>query len=401
MIGKFTLILSILTVLIFCVMPLQAQRLDQFVLNGSGARAAGMGNAFTGVADDATAMSWNTAGLTQLYTMEASVVGRFSIGTLNTDYSYNEIDVERSSKFQLNFASFAFPFAVGDFNIVGGLSFRRLYDFTEKLTYKASGAFGDMEAFQEYEGGINAITPALGIQLSDVFAVGAGINVLTGSLEYSGEDFDGNPLGNTSTDDYSGAAIDLGVLVKPNQQLSIGANFNLPYVLTVEGTGDDDFGFGTETYTTDLNVPFFFSVGLGFRATDKLLLAADFASRPWSSAEYEEDGEPLEDVEDANSIHFGLEYLLESGDNFLPLRLGFYAQPTPAKDANDDQITFGVLTAGLGLVMEKLILDSAIEVVLGNYIGDTERDAFNATRDVEYTQSDIRFTFGAALHLGD
>ena len=40
-----------------------AQDVSQFVLNGNGARAAGMGYAFTGLADDATAISWNSAGL--------------------------------------------------------------------------------------------------------------------------------------------------------------------------------------------------------------------------------------------------------------------------------------------------------------------------------------------------
>ena len=43
---------------------------------GVGARVAGMGGAFIGVADDATAVSWNPAGLTQLDKPEASIAGR-------------------------------------------------------------------------------------------------------------------------------------------------------------------------------------------------------------------------------------------------------------------------------------------------------------------------------------
>jgi hypothetical protein len=41
---------------------------------GSGARAVGMGGAFIAVADDATAASWNPAGLTQLRKSELSIV---------------------------------------------------------------------------------------------------------------------------------------------------------------------------------------------------------------------------------------------------------------------------------------------------------------------------------------
>ena len=41
---------------------------------GAGARALGMGGAFIGVADDATAASWNPGGLIQLETPEVSAV---------------------------------------------------------------------------------------------------------------------------------------------------------------------------------------------------------------------------------------------------------------------------------------------------------------------------------------
>ena len=44
---------------------------------GSGARAVGMGGAFIGVADDATAASWNPAGLIQLEKPELSIVGEY------------------------------------------------------------------------------------------------------------------------------------------------------------------------------------------------------------------------------------------------------------------------------------------------------------------------------------
>ncbi len=44
---------------------------------GSGARAIGMGGAFIGIADDATAASWNPAGLIQLENPELSIVGAY------------------------------------------------------------------------------------------------------------------------------------------------------------------------------------------------------------------------------------------------------------------------------------------------------------------------------------
>ena len=57
--------------------------------SGSGARALGQGNAFTAVADDATAASWNPAGLIQL---------DFSIlcSGQNTTYSCFSLKIDNS-----------------------------------------------------------------------------------------------------------------------------------------------------------------------------------------------------------------------------------------------------------------------------------------------------------------
>jgi len=58
-----------------------------FLLRGMGARAVGMGEAFTAVADDATAISWNPGGLGQLNSPEViamyDVVGP-GVGRLGT-----------------------------------------------------------------------------------------------------------------------------------------------------------------------------------------------------------------------------------------------------------------------------------------------------------------------------
>ena len=133
-------LITVLTVGIFLLSYANCLQAQTFNLNGNGARAAGMGYAFTAIADDATAISWNSAGLTQLYSMEASLVGGLGFGSLSTDYSEIEYNYERGSKFQINFASFVVPFTAGGYNIVGGVAYRRIYDFTEKRTTKLSVA---------------------------------------------------------------------------------------------------------------------------------------------------------------------------------------------------------------------------------------------------------------------
>ncbi|HET6897417.1 MAG TPA: hypothetical protein VFK70_03675, partial [Vicinamibacteria bacterium] len=87
---------------------------------GSGARAAGMGDAFVAVSDDGTAASWNPAGLAQLRQPEFSFVYAFSdqglelSGLRSPDdqslYAYRFPISGNSSS--VDFASAALPFSI-------------------------------------------------------------------------------------------------------------------------------------------------------------------------------------------------------------------------------------------------------------------------------------------------
>jgi len=79
---------------------------------GSGSRATGMGGAFIGVADDATAASWNPAGLIQLEKPEMSAA--YSYFHRRQEYSsqaHPEIATSNTMDADsLNYASIALPF---------------------------------------------------------------------------------------------------------------------------------------------------------------------------------------------------------------------------------------------------------------------------------------------------
>ncbi len=222
----------------------------------------------------------------------------------------------------------------------------------------------------EYEtdnkGGVDAISPAVGFQLNEMISLGATLNILMGSTDYKETDY--YEVGGvvytdeeyTSSEDYSGTSIELGALVKPSPQFSIGAAFKLPYTLTIESEGEE----------MGIKFPMFMDFGLAFRASDNLTLAADYRLRPIDKVELEFDGESFEIFEDVditgNSFHVGLEYLMAAGDNMMPVRLGFFTNPTTNFDINDDQVTFTGLSAGVGLIMDRIILDGAFEWVIQN-----------------------------------
>lgn len=374
---------------------------DDFKLNGNGARAAGFGYAFTAVADDPTAISWNPAGLTQIYGMEASVVGRLGFGSGEVTgfdgLGIDSWDIEQSSNFQLNFASFIIPFNVGDLNVVGGIAYRRMYDFSSEVTNTQSTFLGEFEQYDKIAGGINAISPSIGVQLNEMFSVGLTVNIMTGNEEFEGDEkTDGVVDAGTEymfDQDFSGTAIDIGVLVKPTDQFSLGATFNLPHTRTVEQHFET---FDRDPF--DLDVPMFYNIGAAFRATDQLLFAFDYHGRPVDGVEWEnpftgETENPLEDY-NFSSIHFGAEYLAGSGDNIIPVRLGYYTEPVFDLDINDDQVVNSVITAGVGFILGNVILDGSFEWVMQSFditeIGDTV---------IEFSGNDFRLTFGAVLHF--
>ncbi|HEU0105012.1 MAG TPA: hypothetical protein VFT38_02495, partial [Vicinamibacteria bacterium] len=105
---------------------------------GSGARAAGMGDAFVAVSDDGTAASWNPAGLAQLRQPEFSLVygvtqrGLSLSGLRSPDESMafalrNPLDFTGSS---VDFASAALPFSLVRRPATVQFSWRRLYQLS-------------------------------------------------------------------------------------------------------------------------------------------------------------------------------------------------------------------------------------------------------------------------------
>jgi hypothetical protein len=108
---------------------------QEFSMNrpGSGARSAGMGNAFIALSDDGTAASWNPAGLSQLRKPEFSLVyntshrgqSREGYRTRDGSAAYTTM-ASSSTDADLEFASAAVPFGVGAKAVTLQVGWRRL-----------------------------------------------------------------------------------------------------------------------------------------------------------------------------------------------------------------------------------------------------------------------------------
>jgi len=103
---------------------------------GSGARALGLAGAFTAVADDATAASWNPAGLMQLQWPEASILVRCS-HEKQSHYSSDpslSVGEDQFSNLTLNYLSLVYPFELTGRRFVFSMNYQEAYDFKQKFS---------------------------------------------------------------------------------------------------------------------------------------------------------------------------------------------------------------------------------------------------------------------------
>ena len=120
-----------------------AQTGVSFNRTGSGARAAGMANAFIAVSDDGTAASWNPSGLAQLRKPELSIVST-TVGDDSRSAGFRTRDdlasfSTASSAYRntyLDFASLAVPVTLWKKPVTFQGAWRRLYslDYRELIS---------------------------------------------------------------------------------------------------------------------------------------------------------------------------------------------------------------------------------------------------------------------------
>lgn len=352
-----------------------------FTPANNGARAGGMGYAFTGIADDATAIAWNPAGLSQLYSMEASAVVRFGGGSMTFDSVDGEESIDRGSAFDLNFASFVFPLDAGDYHMAMGIAYRTLYDWNEENDF--SELFGETYKIN-FSGGVRAISPSIGFAFNEMLSLGTTLNILTGTTEHKTESAS---FGNEEEEfEFSGTSLDVGFFGKFSPMFSVGATVTFPYTMNIDYTDKEFGGSGEAT----IEVPMSFKLGVGVRPSENFTLAFDYHASPWSSTVVTIDGTEFEDLWkdiELNSIHVGMEYIA----GMMPLRLGYYTSPSVLTDYNDEQRVFNVATAGLGFILDSVILDASFEYRFGSSPW---------TDGYDVTVTDYRVNIGAVLHIG-
>lgn len=372
-----------------------------FTLVGAGARAVGMGSAFTAVADDATAASFNPAGLAQLVLPEASIVGdRIDFRDRYRDFfSFDQEPPLRLTDTRthfhhngLNFLSLTIPFRWLNRQWAIQGSTQEAVDFTYKSdrffseTDSSGAPLFDLHQTSNQDGNIRTYSAAFAVEATQRMLLGITINHWTGNWNFSSLNAEA-PSGNPEREEYftltqanslSGWNVDLGILLR-YRYFNVGAKYRTKF--------DADYAFsaGLETNiatslsptphtVTRLTWPDSLSIGIAVKPSDRLLLAVDWDRTDWSRMNFTLPGNAgainFFDLQPgaatstgvSNNWHAGAEFLLFAGQGIIPVRGGWLREPQPSRDAvtGDRFVTHGYAT-GIGYKRNWFALDFAFQ----------------------------------------
>jgi long-subunit fatty acid transport protein len=370
---------------------------------GSGARALGQ-SAFIAVADDATAASWNPAGLINLERPEVSFVGTWR--SIEKDYTVADplvsIYPESWSDSEINFMSYAQPLQVENTDVVLSVNYHQVYDFGLEFNQKETGPVEGSEVFSvveqekgKSEGAVSAYTLAGGLSMPDCpeITFGLGINLYARSLHndhvwqvkktitdqtYYDSIPSGDPVITTiidKFDNFRAHNFTFGLLwdayEKKENLLTLGLVYHTPFTAKVD--------FDLVSYTSESVPPYPHSIerldivfpaslgaGVNYRFSDELSAAFDVEWKEWSKFKLEDPSSEQKSPVDENTVAYrlGFEHLsLPRGteQSVYALRCGAFYEPRPVTTYPDPVSVYG-FSAGLGwTLMEQFSLDFAYQ----------------------------------------
>ncbi len=378
----------------------------QFNFITPGARATALGGAFIGLADDATAVESNPAGLTILSKSEVSVEWKYILytteqyfGNLSWTNDITRRDFDNAVQ-SIPFTSLVYPYKPFVFSLYR----QELVNY--EISYRTGAnlivipgisdpAAGTLHHFLPVDASVDLAVTNYGIgvavELFEGFSIAVSprwveMNMNAQTTRY-GLNLEYPEATNFSDDDIhskhwiddsdSGFSVNAGVLWRPLRKLSFGTVYRsgTSFTITEKGFNRGVLISGSEDIT--LNIPDSFGAGIAFGLTDFLTFTLDVVH-----IQYEDLLEGFEiliepqylsknnyTVNNATEVHFGVEYILPHDKRSIVLRAGVYNEPDhtirftgttgdPEQDVvekeafpgGEDQIH---ITGGVGLVVNK------------------------------------------------
>jgi hypothetical protein len=390
--------------LLACGAPAHAQIGLSLNRAGSGARAAGMGDAFIAVSDDGTAASWNPAGLAQLRQPEFSLVyvvsqhGLDITGVRSPDrrvaYAVPPYAYRNSS---IDFASAAVPFAVARKPVTVQAGWHRLYqlglDLTgniERVPLDPAGPATVVSRDAQTKGNIDLFSAAAAVKLTSHLALGVSGDFWRGGWTdrttlVESPAGDGAFFATSTNIRLRGQSLSGGLLLT-YPSWNVGLVYHAPFWSAFHIKGQI-LGPGREPSRLDAAGPRFRlprSVGAGVarRFGAQWMVSAALTHDQWTDALLDRrPGEPeavnffdnappeLSTTRDTLSVNAGVEHLLLREGFVVPLRFGAGWEPQGGTDPlTRDPVSFLLLSAGAGYNTNRFKFDAAVQYRRGDFL---------------------------------
>ncbi|MBI5394439.1 MAG: outer membrane protein transport protein [Verrucomicrobia bacterium] len=248
-----------------------------------GARATAQGEAFVAQADDATAVYYNPAGMTQLegYHSAAGAYALFPSSHFSGAAGKTEMNVESYSPHFYNVADFG----LRDWRF--GLGINAPYGNAVNYSHYGPFRYTVTESYLK----ILNVAPTVAYRINDQWSVGAGLNIYRGSTELkrmvSWAPF---PVPD-SRFKFKGVGYALGgtagVLFKLNEQHTFGMNYRSPFQIDMEGDArlysppPIPSDYGPSKTKARMQFPQSASLGYAFRPIKDLKIEFDLEWTNW------------------------------------------------------------------------------------------------------------------------
>jgi hypothetical protein len=364
---------------------------------GSGARAHGMGGAFLARADDATAASWNPAGLSYLRTPEVCLVGaRNDLHARQFDLAGTLTTADESQGTPPDFLSLAIPFRAG--SVAGAVqgSFQRAFSFDGRRTIRRVITQVERPVLFDIEGvgGLDLIALGTGVRVTRSLRLGFTLNGwfnqdwLNGyRLRRVRAGF--NPSNQRVRFGLSGWNANLGAIWTPVGNVNLGVVAKTPFTGNVSLARErrdsiPDQGEFENSFESDdvrLHLPGAYGFGSSWRPRSPLTISADYTRTLWSNARIFDyftlpvTGEPgppgsaFPDLsypsltpdrqQDTEQIRLGAEYVLIGARAKYPVRVGLFSDRQYFRAGDGSIPRFTGLTLGAGIIVGPVMIDGA------------------------------------------
>ncbi len=365
----------------------------QLTQDMQGVRGLGMGRANTAAVNDVSAIFWNPAATTTLRGLQLSIAADMDFGSQEHQqprFSGITARTEVTPLTDISFAAAVWPLAVGKRHLALGIAymgFQNMNTHLETIQFYYGG--GRILEQEEMNGGAKSFSSSFAFDILPSLSVGASYNTIFNKSDFElkiGSSYADKTIYFRFTDqeEYSGSFLDFGAQWRVASWLSLAAKVTPEWTFSIaekkEAVYEANLLTGKEWVeetpadslaTFTIKMPMAYRAGIAVKPTQNMTIALDVQAQAWSETNVTTTAVqgllvPTQ-LSDVLSWRFGFENVLPAGRWAVPVRLGYFIEPSPYRDRlyrqkyEGNQIENQGWSIGMGVTRSKFTFDFAFE----------------------------------------